>query len=180
MLWRSRLLTIPWGPLLYNLQSKPNQSGGLNPIFSPPKYTKSVFSPKTRLVWFDRQFPKVNDTHAKLGTLSEPQCKSFYICHCSGPLCHISNKRKKNGRIRHVPCLGGFPFVSSRRLISHYFICLSVCLFGEKCSRAHNIHYSLRSVWSLFMGSLFLLTLLLTYRRSQKYFVLSIFLIEFK
>ena len=71
------------------IQTKPN--GGLNPIFSPPKYTKSVFSPKTRLVWFDGQFPKVNDTHPKLGTPSEPQHKLFYICVCSGPLC-VSDK----------------------------------------------------------------------------------------
>ena len=69
------------------MQSKPNQIRGLNPIFSPPNYTKSVFSPKTRLVWFDGQFPEVNDTHPKLETLSEPQHKLFYKSLCSGPLC---------------------------------------------------------------------------------------------
>ena len=35
----------------------------------------------------DGQFPEVNDTHPKLGTLSEPQHNLFYICFCSGPLC---------------------------------------------------------------------------------------------
>ena len=87
MLWRSKFLRIPIGPLLYPFPSKTNQNRGPNPIFSSPNYTKSVFSPKTRLVWFDGQFPKVNDTHPKLGTLSEPQHKLFYICFCSGPLC---------------------------------------------------------------------------------------------
>ena len=35
----------------------------------------------------DGQFPEVNETHPKLGTLPEPQHKLFYISFYSGPLC---------------------------------------------------------------------------------------------
>ena len=41
MLWRSKLLRTPIGPLLYQFQSKPNQNRGQNPIFPPPNFTKS-------------------------------------------------------------------------------------------------------------------------------------------